>query len=119
MPRRRVDTRFERVGKTSLDALQPQCHRSFITAALPGAARAVGPHLQREVLLLRGDEAELEEERGLAGEGEDLRQALAARFRDQGLEQRPADARTLVVRAHGHPRAPGEAARIELERTPA
>src|SRR3989442_4917875 len=119
MPRRRVDTRFERVGKTSLDALQPQCHRSFITAALPGAARAVGPHLEREVLLLGGDEAELEEERGLAREGEDLRQALAARLRDQGLEQRSADAPALVVRAHRHPRDFGEVARIDLERAAA
>ena len=67
------------------------------------------------MLLLGGDEAEPQEECRLARERQDLAQAVGARLADQRLCQRPADARTLVVRVHGEPRDFGEVAGVDLQ----
>src|SRR6266702_2164471 len=66
--------------------LQPQHYCNLVTTVLPRAPRAIRPHLEREVLPLGGHEAQLLEERGLAGE----RQHLAGRDvrGHEGLELR-------------------------------
>src|SRR6266545_6615924 len=93
--------------------LQPQHHSNFVAAVLPGAPRAIRPHLEREVLPLGGHEAELLEERGLAGEGEHLGEAVGARLRHELLEHGAADPRALPVGPDGEPRHFGERAGVQ------
>src|SRR6266480_561633 len=95
--------------------LQTQHDRDLIAAVLPGTACAVRPHLERELLALGGHEAELQEERGLARQGEHLVQPLRTRFGGERLEQRPADPRSLPPRMHGETRDLGEPTRIDLQ----
>src|SRR6059036_333100 len=56
--------------------LQPQHYCNLVTTVLPRAPRAIRPHLEREVLPLGGHEAQLLEERGLAGERQHLGEAV-------------------------------------------
>src|SRR3989304_3953760 len=98
------------------DGLQPEHDGNLVTAILPRAPRAIRPDLERKVFLLGRDEPEPEEERGLAREGEHLREALRAGLPDQGRGQGAADAGTLIVRMHGEPRDLTQVARIDLQR---
>src|SRR5216117_1711718 len=72
--------------------LQPQHYCNLVTTVLPRAPRAIRPHLEREVLPLGGHEAQLLEERGLAGERQHLGEAVRPRLGEQRLEQRAPDA---------------------------
>src|SRR5207302_3819429 len=105
---RRVSRRYD-------TRLQTQHDGDLITAVLPRTARAIRPHFERELLALGGHEAELQEEGGLARQGEHLVQPLRTGLGGEGLEQRPAHARTLPPRMHGETRDLGELARIDLE----
>src|SRR5881227_3782417 len=62
-----------------LPCLYPQHHRYFVTAVLPWTARAIRPHLERELLALGRHETELQEECGLARQGQHLVQPLRVR----------------------------------------
>src|SRR5207247_1720628 len=88
--------------------LQPQHYCNLVTTVLPRAPRAIRPHLEREVLPLRGHEAQLLEERGLAGERQHLGEAVRPRLGEQRLEQRAPDARALPIDPHGEARDLGQ-----------
>src|SRR2546426_573648 len=77
--------------------LQPQHYCNLVTTVLPRAPRAIRPHLEREVLPLGGHEAQLVEERGLAGERQHLGEPVRPRLGEQRLEQRAPDARALPL----------------------
>src|SRR3989449_2787419 len=96
--------------------LQPQHYCNLVTTVLPRAPRAIRPHLEREVLPLGGHEAQLVEERGLAGERQHLGEAVRPRLGEQRLEQRAPDARALPIGPHGEARALGQRHRVHLER---
>src|SRR6266702_2483838 len=105
---RRVD------GQTA--GLQPQHNCDLVTGVLPRAPRAVRPHLEGEMLPLGGDEAELLEERGLAGESEHLGEPLQPRFSDERLEQRPPYPGALPLGPDGEARDLGQRLRVDFER---
>src|SRR6266702_1168000 len=96
--------------------LQPQHYCNLVTTVLPRAPRAIRPHLEREVLPLGGHEAQLLEERGLAGERQHLGEAVRPRLGEQRLEQRAPDARALPIGSHGEARDLGQRHRVHLER---
>src|SRR2546421_11319588 len=73
--------------------LQTQHDGDLIAAVLSGTACAIRPHLERELLALGGRETELQEERGLARQGEHLAQPLRPRLGDERVEQRPSHPR--------------------------
>src|SRR5438094_2614259 len=101
----------------SLPVLQPETYRNLITALVTRAPIAVRPHLERKVFTLRGREAELEEEVGFAGQGEDLRETMRPGLEDQRLEQRAAEARPLPVEPDREPGDFAESLRIDLQRS--
>src|SRR5689334_13180992 len=100
----------------SAAVLQPQRDCYLVTTVVAGAPHAVRPHLDREMLARRGVEAGLEEERGLACEGEHLGKAVRAGFPDQGVEQRASQTRPLPVRVDRQASDLGQLERVDLER---
>src|SRR2546423_13672121 len=81
--------------------LQTQYDGDLIAAVLSGTACAIRPHLERELLALGGRETELQEERGLARQGEHLAQPLRPRLGDERVAQRPAPPPSLPLRLDG------------------
>src|SRR5256714_14864551 len=94
--------------------LQTQHDGDLIAAVLPGTACAIRPHLERELLALGGHEAEFQEERGLARQGEHLVQSLRTRLGGERLEQRPAHAPALPPGVHGETPGYGELRRMSV-----
>src|SRR5947209_4078964 len=96
--------------------LQPEDDRDLIAAVLSRALVAVRPHLQWKVLSFGGREAELDEERRFARQGEDLIEAVRAGLEDERLEQRAAESRPLPFGLDREPRDFPQVLGIDLER---
>src|SRR5438552_2299012 len=96
--------------------LQPQHHCYLITAILPRAPRAVGPHLEGKMPLFGEHEAELVEERGLARQRQHFGDSAGPCLGHQGVHQGPAHAGALLIRPHRQPGHLGQIARVDLER---
>src|SRR5258708_40016623 len=90
--------------RTGARRLQPQHHRNLVATVLSGAPRAIGPHLEGEVLSLGAHEAELLKECGFPGQGEQLREAVGPGFRDERVHDDAPDPRALPVGPHGEAR---------------
>src|SRR5207253_2736865 len=86
--------------------LQPQHHCYLITAILPRAPRAVGPHLEGKMPLFGEHEAELVEERGLARQRQHFGDSAGPCLGHQGVHQGPAHAGALLIRPHRQPGPP-------------
>src|SRR2546426_12514684 len=56
--------------RLAVPVLQPKHYCYLVATVLPGTARAVRPHLEREVLTFGGGEADLQKERRLASQRE-------------------------------------------------
>src|SRR2546422_7322021 len=81
--------------------LQRQRYRHLVAGVLPGAARAIGPHLERELLLLSYAEAEPHEKQGFASQAEHFVQSQRARVYEERFDQRLPHPAALLVVAHG------------------
>src|SRR6266852_3117202 len=91
----------------------------LVAAVLARAAGAIRPYFQGELLALGGHEAEPQEERGFARQGEDFAEPLRSGLGDEDPEQRPPYSRALPVRPHREARDFAERTRVDLERAAA
>src|SRR6266540_1038616 len=96
--------------------LKPECYSHLIAGVLPRAARAIGPHLQGELLLLGGPEAQSQEEHRLPRQREDLGEAERTSVVEQRGDQRAPHALPLLVLADRERRQLGELGAVDLER---
>src|SRR5882762_388594 len=100
----------------ALPGLEFEDYCDLVTAVVARTPHAVGPHLEREVLALRGREAELHKKLGFASQREDLGQALRARLGKQHREQGASDARPLAILPHRERGELRQVAGVHLER---
>src|SRR6266851_4844925 len=91
----------------------------LVAAVLARAAGAIRPYFQGELLALGGHEAEPQEERGFARQGEDFAEPLRSGLGDEDPEQGPPYSRALPVRPHREARDFAERTRVDLERAAA
>src|SRR5438132_1186884 len=113
------DDARSRHGTGNLDGggLKRQRYRHLIARVLARAARAIGPHFERELLLLRHTKAKSQEEQGFARQPEDLAQTERARVHEQRFYEGFADAAPLLIIAHGEPGDLGKLGTVNLEAT--
>src|SRR5206468_6740910 len=96
--------------------LKPECYSHLIAGVLPRAAGAIGPHLQGELLLLGGPEAQAQEEHRLLRQREDLGEAERTGVVEQRGDERAPHALPLLVLADRERRQLGELGAVDLER---
>src|SRR5438093_1113529 len=100
---------------TEQETLQRERYGHFVAGVLAWTTRAVGPDLERELLLFHHSKAKSHEEQGFARQPEDLIQAERARIHEQGFHERLADAAPLLVVPHGESRDLREPGAVDFE----
>src|ERR1044071_6651503 len=96
-------TREYGIRQGNLDGrpLKRQRYRDFVARMLPGAACAIGPHFEGELLLLDNAKAKPHEEQRLAREAEHFRETHRAGIHEQRLDQRLAHTAALLIFTNG------------------